>query len=303
VLYYTDWFPVVGGLLGLGGLFAWVAFVSGLLTDERKEQFQKEFERRVLLARRTCQAVLLVGAVLLLCASAHGSIVLQSLGDGRDRRVEIGPAGAERPSIPGDLPPNTVRKDLVLTGWWRRSFRVKVSGLPAAQIDVAPFQRRIVATPSAFVERPVVLIRPEPRVSNTAEAWAERSPLALVVRRGEEVLGHVESYGGEAVWVGCDADVLVPDSVISRWRLEMLHKEIPEEVLTRWSVPLAVAEDVTLQAGDTIRADLLFRDGRVYVTGQVTVQPLSPGRSFVRELHLDLPRPSSPANPPERLGS
>ena len=162
MLYYTDWFPVVGGLLGLGGLFAWIAFVSGLLTDERKEQFQKEFERRVLLARRTWRGVLLVGAVLLVWASAHGSIVLQSLADGRDRTVEIRPASAEKAALPGSLPPNTIRKDLVLTGWWRRSFRVKVSGLPAAQIDVAPFQRRIVAVPSAFVERPAVLIRAEP---------------------------------------------------------------------------------------------------------------------------------------------
>jgi len=83
----------------------------------------------------------------------------------------------------------------------------------------------------------------------------------------------------------------------------MLHKEISEEVLTRWSVPLAVAENVTLQTGDKLRADLLFRDGRVYVTGQVTVQPLSAGRSFVRELHLDLPHPTSPANSLERQGS
>ncbi len=34
-LYYTDLFPLVGGLLGLGGLFAWITFHSHLITEER----------------------------------------------------------------------------------------------------------------------------------------------------------------------------------------------------------------------------------------------------------------------------
>ncbi|HUF29109.1 MAG TPA: hypothetical protein VMM77_00495 [Gemmatimonadaceae bacterium] len=38
ILYYTSYFPVFGGLLGLGGLFAWIAFVSGLIHGDRKER-------------------------------------------------------------------------------------------------------------------------------------------------------------------------------------------------------------------------------------------------------------------------
>ena len=34
-LYYLDWFPVIGGLLGLGGLFAWLAFLANLISDRR----------------------------------------------------------------------------------------------------------------------------------------------------------------------------------------------------------------------------------------------------------------------------
>ena len=71
-------------LLGLGGLFTWIAFVSGLLKDERKEEFQDGFERRVLLERRTWMAVLLAGGLFLLWASLHGTIVVQSLADDTD---------------------------------------------------------------------------------------------------------------------------------------------------------------------------------------------------------------------------
>ncbi len=51
ILYFTDFFPVVGGLLGLGGLFTWIAFVSNILTDERKAEMQQSFDRFVLQRR------------------------------------------------------------------------------------------------------------------------------------------------------------------------------------------------------------------------------------------------------------
>lgn len=280
MLYYTDWFPVVGGLLGLGGLFTWIAFVSGLLKDERKEEFQEGFERLVLLERRTWMAVLLAGGLFLLWASLHGTIVVRSLADDTDRTVEI----------QGDasfLPPRAEQKYLVFTGWTSRDVEVKVSELPAETFQVAPLRRRIVASPSSFTARPVLLIRPHWRVSSNATTF----PLELVVRRGGEEIARIKrgQYQGEAVWVGCDGDVLVPGSVMDRWRLEMLRAQVPEEVLTRWTAPLAVAEGTTLRAGDRIRAELLREDGGAYVSGEVTVQPIFPGRTFVQVLPLNLP--------------
>ena len=283
MLYYTDWFPVVGGLLGLGGLFTWIAFVSGLLKDERKEEFQEGFERLVLLERRTWMAVLLAGGLFLLWASLHGTIVVRSLADDTDRTVEI----------QGDasfLPPRAEQKYLVFTGWTSRDVEVKVSELPAETFQVAPLRRRIVASPSSFTARPVLLIRPDVRVSANANAF----PFELVVRRGGEggeVIGKIErgQYQGEAVWVGCDTDVLVPASVVDRWHLEMLRSEVPEEVLTRWTAPLAVAEDAALGEGDRIRAELLREDGGAYAVGEVTVRPVLTGQGFVQELLMRIP--------------
>jgi len=289
VLFYTDWFPVVGGLLGLGGLFAWIAFVSGLLTDERKEQFQNGFERRVLMERRTWMAIALAAALFFLWASAHGSVVLQSLADDRDHTVKIGRAGKGREPDVGFLPPRSLQKHLVFTGWSGRAYRVKISGLPAQTFEVAPLRRRIVAAPSSFQARPVLLIVPSARVASNAEA----TPFTLVVWRGGKKIAEIDSehYRGEVVWVGCDTDVLVPEKVIDRWRLEMLRKNLPEEVLTRRTAPLAVAEDVTLTVGEWIRAELLRKDGGAYAKGKAKVRVPSPG-DFVQELAIDIP--SSP---------
>ena len=51
-LYYTDWFPVTGGLLGLGRLFALLAFLANLISDERKAEFQEAFDAHILQKRR-----------------------------------------------------------------------------------------------------------------------------------------------------------------------------------------------------------------------------------------------------------
>ena len=289
VLYYTHWFPVIGSLLGLGGLFAWVAFMSGLLTDDRKKQFQKAFENRVLLSERVWISVLILAALFALFATMHGSIVFHSLADDQGRKVEIRTSGPD-----GELvhelfvPPREVQKRLVFTGWGRRGFEIKAAGLPATRIDVAPLGRTIVLSPSSFHARPVLLLRPDPRVSNNAE----QNPLRLVVWRGDKEIGSIAAgvYRGEAVWVGCDPDVQVPEQVTARWRLEMLRDNISQEVLARWASPLALATATGLQARDPMRAALLHEDGTAYAEGRVWIAPPQPGQGFVNELQIKVVR-------------
>ena len=38
---YTDFFPMLGGLLGLTGIFAWVAFLSNLISADRKKSCRR----------------------------------------------------------------------------------------------------------------------------------------------------------------------------------------------------------------------------------------------------------------------
>src|SRR6266496_3789796 len=47
ILYFTDWFPAIGGLLALGGVFSWLAFVSKVLPDERLKVLQASAGARI----------------------------------------------------------------------------------------------------------------------------------------------------------------------------------------------------------------------------------------------------------------
>ena len=38
--YHTELIGVVGGLLGLGGVFAWVAFLLNIVREDRKKELQ-----------------------------------------------------------------------------------------------------------------------------------------------------------------------------------------------------------------------------------------------------------------------
>ena len=44
-LHYTDWFPVIGALLGLTGAFAWIGVFGNLLTEARKTALQLWIEQ------------------------------------------------------------------------------------------------------------------------------------------------------------------------------------------------------------------------------------------------------------------
>jgi hypothetical protein len=289
ILFYTDWFPVASGILGLGGLFAWAVFLGGLLTDDRKEALQAAFERRILMSRRTSAVCLILGATFLVGASLYGSIVIDSSADERGRLLAILPIGVPVAFGPDSdyLLPHTDHKHLVFTGWTGRQYTVKVSGLPPAQLMVRPLCRKPVAVPAWFGERVVLLVRPAPALTANAPAHA------LVVKRlppaGErapdpchpEVIGRIEaaSYHGQAVWVGCDANVDIPDKVIGSWRLELARfferqpgsppttpsssppsdssRTKQEEMLSRWLGPQSIGEGALLRKYDLIEVSLV----------------------------------------------
>ena len=63
VLLYTENFVVIGGLLGLGGVLAWIAFMANLIRDDRKEALQRLFDEVVLQKPITlvCTVLLAIG--------------------------------------------------------------------------------------------------------------------------------------------------------------------------------------------------------------------------------------------------
>lgn len=287
VLYFTSWFPVFGGLLGLGGLFAWVGFVSGLLKDSRKEALQDAFERAILLRRWTVVCLLVVATALLLGAAHLGSLRLESVGDARDRVVTVTAEGSEpirfRLAAQGDA----VR--LLPTGLLgTRPYRVKVSGLPHLVAPVRALRRLDLSVPSSFFDRPVLLVRATAALSATLERETEPYSLSVTLN-GVPGPVRLQPYRGRTVWIGADDDTELPEAAIRRWRLELVVAGASEAVLTRWEEPQSVEPPALPRTGDQVQVRVLHADGSELVASDVRVE--APGRSgdFFQEVKLDVP--------------
>jgi hypothetical protein len=308
VLFYTDWFPIVGGLLGLGGLLAWAAFLSGLLTPERKAELQAAFEHAVLDSRTTWKVVAALALFFVVCASLVGSVVLDTYGDDRGRLL-LGISSMDSRVKPRDdreyLMPHAEQKFVVFTGWRGRSYSVKISGFPTALPRISSLHRTRLTVPKSFGIRPVLLIRLSPSLSADGAAGLFR---LTVKRNGSEIgaLAH-ERYRGQSVWVGCDIDVAIPDRLIADWRLELdrhlknrssTQPGWEEEVLSRWTAPVALADAVVPNPGDDIEATLIAGDGHVVLSHKVSVHSASEGPANIQEIYLRFPEPAVKPSPP-----
>lgn len=294
ILLYTDWFPVVGGLLGLGGVFAWAAFLSGLLTDDRKRDLQEGFERAVLASRTTWKVSLLLGAAFLISSSMFGSIILDATSEENARLVSLIPSGSAK-GLADDLDRLAARgaqKHLAFCGWRSRKYIVKVSGLAPVLTTITPFSRTRLHLPSDFRAHPLLLVR----LSPTLGADAAQGVFNLTVKRGGAIIGVIDhrQYRGESVWIGCDIDVPIPERLVNQWRVDLARlfrsMSLPdtgrgEEILNRWLTPIAVAELQPSNPGDLIEVKLTAADGHEVATRRVKVR--NPRReNEVQEIYL-----------------
>jgi hypothetical protein len=299
ILFYTDWFPVVGGLLGLGGVFAWAAFLSGLLTESRKKELQNDFERLVLGSQTTWKITAVIGARFVSIFSSFGSIVLDTSGDDPGRSLSISRTDAKGTATrdPEFLAPHGEQKVVIFSGWFGRPYTVNASGLPSVFTTVNPLRR----TRLRFWLRPVLLIR----LSPTLAADAAQGLFALVVKSGNRVIGFIDrdQYHGETVWVGCDSDVAIPSKVIGKWRIELnrmlrdfspLTADREEETLSRWMAPLAVASRTPPQVRDVIYVALIAHDGREVSARRVQVRESRNQAIDIQEVYLTYPNFTAP---------
>ncbi|MBT4427195.1 MAG: hypothetical protein HOI02_10345 [Rhodospirillaceae bacterium] len=124
VLFFTDLFPVVGGLLGLGGLFAWIAFLSHIVSDERKKQLQQGFDQQVLSRLWYTLVIFALGIGLWLgIAETRGTMKLEAIAETKIRSVKIytveaSGAGSQLPIEDFLLLPGTEMKLIVPTPWF-----------------------------------------------------------------------------------------------------------------------------------------------------------------------------------------
>jgi hypothetical protein len=288
LLYYTDIFPEVAGLLGLGGTFAWLGFIFKLLKDKRIADLQNWTDTTVFSSARTTLVLSLLSPVLVTMACFRGGIQIEPFQESLEHSVQIHRVGDASSELM-HLPPTGQLRWNGWTRWWSPTTVVlKVSGYPEAKFDVHPWERRQVYVPSSLL-RPVVLLRPSVDLIDAVRGTSVTLELRIK-ENGKLVAQPAAPFDGHAVWVGADADIFVPAETEARWRQELADKK-SEQHLEFWFPPLAPSQfNVALKSGQQVQAVLRKKNNYdVFATMTFSVEPLRSGREFVQEEVLNVP--------------
>jgi hypothetical protein len=271
ILYFTDFFPVFGGLLGLGGLFTWIAFVSNILTDERKAEMQQSFDRFVL---QRLGLLIFLGLALfgwwIGFAPCRTTLLVDCLETTGGHFMEIREFRTEAPLEPEPvkrltLSPRGTAKVLLATPWFgKKDYLVKISGFPARKITLSGYQRRQFFIPASMLQRPVVLIRPAAKELGVVD---EGFSLEVRVKGNKGEIFRIDNYPGKAVWFGADEDVAVPERLLDQWRQEFKMAKKNTEDIARWLPPISIGPVDGLSGITEVSAHLLNRRGEIRYTG------------------------------------
>lgn len=286
VLYFTDLFPVIGGLLGLGGLFAWIAVLGNVLSDDRKKELQTLFDQNCLQRRWFLGAILVVAVAFVgLVPAKHGTIVINNEQHDRSRTVDIRPvddAGGTNSLV---VPARGEVRHVVATGFFgKRSFRVKAEGLRWVERPVSWFGRQPVEITGDFVRRHIVLIRPH--AEKLRNFGNESRTLRVTISTGGQTkdvtLDPHAGYRGETAWLGAAADVEPPADLALDWRFELERavKDIRrmQHYREKWNRPISLSDDA-IAAGTTISATVTRDDSTTaIISGKATLSdpPIGP---------------------------
>lgn len=288
VLYYSDWFEIVGGLLTLGGAFAWLAFVSKILRDDRIKELQSWVEK-VILERKwvTVVCLLLLFVAVLLPGLFLGTIQVESVQEPSDLGLSIYCLGSKQ-GPPKRLPAGGSVRTVLWTTWSKSEYVVKVSGYPDHLERLHPLARRVLRVPNSF-RRPIILVRPSPRLADAIQQNGKTLTASLTRTTGKVIsVGKRDNYTGQALWIGCDDEVQVPQAIQDGWLRELAAQQ-HVKLASSWRRPETLGDPrLELKSGDIIRLELRRQDNSLFVEGSVVVQ--SPvGENFVIEEVLDVP--------------
>jgi hypothetical protein len=287
LLYFSDWFEVVGGLLTLGGAFTWLAFVSKILREDRIKELQDWVEKNILEQKKTLilSSSLLLLEVLAACLLL-GTIQVESLQESSDRALYVYSSGSKRGEAIR-LPPGGARRVVLLTTWWSPSeYVVKVSGYPDIVEKLQPLHRTELRVPSSF-RRPIVLVRPTAFLADMVGHDEQRLAVSVTRRTGETIgVGENLRYTGRAIWIGCDDDVQVPQAIQDGWLYQL---GADQRLSSYWRRPEILGDKrLELNPGDSVHAELRDKNGTSKATSSKEVQLPQGREEFVIEEVLDV---------------
>ena len=230
LLRYTDWFETFAGLLALGGVLSWLAFISRAIPDDRLKSLQGQIVGVILESRRTWKVVLSIVVLLFALSFCLGSLQVEGGKGGFDARIQVYSVDRDRSGVDSwYLPANGRVRSL----WWTNPFgsrqlSVKLTSLPEARAHVIPWWRpwweptKQVA-PMDFY-RPVVLVGadrilvneadraytsmdkkasdPTPTKPGSSSASLDLGEIWLVARVGNDRC-YRTCFDGRSIWIGC----------------------------------------------------------------------------------------------------
>jgi len=226
IYLFTDWFPVFGSVLGLGGVLVVVPALQGLMAEARRKAYAGLLDRLLFQDPGTARAYLL----LLVAGVGAGFVLAQPLritaAAGADpieiRLTLVSTSGEERLRRIRLQPGSTEALPLWQTFFGgTREVRVAAAGLPGLTRPIGSFDWPRLALPGDLWSRPVLLLRPEPGAVEALQLIG--GSLQIVRRRGDRLLDECplpDKYLGEPVWIGGGQEVIAIDGDRRRQWLE-----------------------------------------------------------------------------------
>lgn len=227
VYYFTNWFPLFGSVLGLGGVLIVVPALRGLMAESRRMAYASLVDRILFQKPGTARLYL----VLLLIGLVFGIVFVQPLSISAPtgaqpmeiRVILVSANGDERLHLARLEPGSTQAMPL-----WQpfvggpREIRVVADGLPRINRRIGSFDWLRLSLPGDFWSRPVVLLRAEPGLIRDLQNLKPILKIEHQPKDGTATECIVEErYLGEPVWLGGGEDMInVSESMRRQWLQE-----------------------------------------------------------------------------------
>jgi len=268
---YTEYFSVFSAALGFGGLLVWASFLGSILTEARKETIRAAIDRLLQSATGTFVIIVIVAAVTVWVGN-HGTLVIESRSDDKERAVRVVrvlPNGGDGESVDGMLAKNGELRLSVMASVGRR-YRIEAEALPSIEREVAPFSMQTVTAPRSF-NAWRYLIRCDPTISATAASARDLRLEVTLKGPGRKTVRDTRAYFGEAVWVGCAANVPVQREISMAWAEGFgPERPIPEQ----WNAQVAFFPTTVLTRDDLVTVRVLKKNNKAW--GRSEIQEPSP---------------------------
>ena len=259
----TDYFEELAAILGLSGILSWVGAFFKIIPENQTEALRTSIYERVVGKPVTLLVLLLLLSFIGVATLFSASVEVATFRESTERAVivyslETGTKASQREQSAhiSDLdfatlkPGGTVRILVWLPRISGSRHVVKVSGYPDKVITLHGWERAELVVPGSF-RRPVVLLRPSAGLINLCQSDPD-TPRTLIVHRTNSPTPHRIPFDGHAVWLGCDADVRVPDALQVIW-----DAKSPNPIARLfWSFPHAFADGHDLVPGEPLRIEL-----------------------------------------------